>query len=37
MSTIIFLLILGTLHWTLPGDPDRYRLLDDLGWRQHAS
>jgi disulfide bond formation protein DsbB len=20
-------------HWTLPDDPDRYRLLDDLGWR----
>jgi disulfide bond formation protein DsbB len=22
------------LHWTLPDDPDRYRLLDDLGWRR---
>jgi len=21
------------LHWTLPDDPDRYRLIDDLGWR----
>src|SRR5262245_26152802 len=20
------------LHWTLPDDPGRYRLLDDLGW-----
>jgi hypothetical protein len=24
------------LHWTLPDDPDRYRLLDDLGWPRHA-
>jgi disulfide bond formation protein DsbB len=22
------------LHWTLPDDPDRYRLLDDLDWRR---
>ncbi len=22
------------LHWTLPDEPDRYRLLDDLGWRR---
>lgn len=21
------------LHWTLPDNPERYRLLDDLGWR----
>jgi hypothetical protein len=24
------------LHWTLPDDPDRYRLLDDPGWRRRS-
>ena len=24
-------------HWILPDDPDRYRLLEDLGWRRPGS
>jgi len=24
-------------HWTLPDNPDRYRLLDDIGWRRQGS
>lgn len=33
-ANLVAVLLQEGLHWTLPDNPDRYRLLDDLGWRQ---
>jgi hypothetical protein len=32
-ANLVAVLLQEGLHWTLPDNPDRYRLLDDLGWR----
>lgn len=32
LANVVAAFFLEGLHWTLPGDPDRYQLLEDLGW-----
>lgn len=32
-ANLIAVFLQEGLHWTLPDEPERYQLLDDLGWR----